>query len=314
VRLLAALLLLILSSASAASGDVSAYRALVEQDLRLATIGYRLAAANAAYCTRKARNPGMVLHDVAQYPDRKVAAVAFAFPGSIAVGGVVEKGPADQAGLRSGDGLRTIGSIRIEYPETAPQSPTYERLGKVKTILAGALERKASVEIGVVRGMTSVMATVAPPLICASDFWVDTRDNLDAGADGDRVRMTTGLMAFASDDDELAAAVAHELAHNILGHRQRLAGIRRGKTKAIYETEIEADRLSVWLMANAGYDTAAAMRFAERYGRKTGLGIFSAATHPRWQKRVEILQAEIALMAQTPSQNGLLPPPLLVGG
>jgi beta-barrel assembly-enhancing protease len=120
------------------------------------------------------------------------------------------------------------------------------------------------------------------------------------------------LIEFAGDDQELAAAVAHELAHNLLDHRQQLKTKRR--TKSTLVTEIEADRLSVWLMANAGYDPNAALRFAERYGRKTGLGIFSDGTHFRWQKRVKVMQAEIDLMQKAEKQERLLPPPLLIGG
>ncbi len=64
-------------------------------------------------------------------------------------------------------------------------------------------------------------------------------------------------------------------------------------------------------MANAGYDTAVALRFAERYGRKTGLGIFSAGTHLRWKNRQKVMQQEIALIESILDERGLRPPPLL---
>ena len=152
--------------------------------------------------------------------------------------------------------------------------------------------------------------TLNPPAICASKFWLDTKSSLDAGADGDGVRVTEGLLAFTTQDDaELAAVVAHEMAHNLLGHRERLSGNR--SRKAILATETEADRLSVWLMANAGYDPVAAVRFAERYGRKTGLGIFSDGTHLRWKNRVKLMQGEIDLMQRTSKTGGLYAPSLL---
>src|SRR3546814_14345684 len=64
---------------------------------------------------------------------------------------------------------------------------------------------------------------------CASDFRVEARDTESGAADGRLVLISAGLAAFAADDDELAAAVAHELAHNILRHRERLdaAGVDR---------------------------------------------------------------------------------------
>ncbi|MEW6577430.1 MAG: hypothetical protein AB1408_13855, partial [Pseudomonadota bacterium] len=48
---------------------VEAYRGLVAQDLRLATVGYHLAKGSAEYCRNTWRNPGWVLHDLRQYPD-----------------------------------------------------------------------------------------------------------------------------------------------------------------------------------------------------------------------------------------------------
>ena len=69
MRIIAALILAVAAIAGHAAVDqsqVMAYRALIDQDLRLATTGYRLALANAAYCDRKERNSGWVIHDVAQ--------------------------------------------------------------------------------------------------------------------------------------------------------------------------------------------------------------------------------------------------------
>lgn len=298
--------------AAASAPDIAAYRALVEQDLRLATIGYRLASANAPFCERKARNPAMVLHDVAQYPDTKTAFAAFAFPEPIAVAALVKGGPADAAGIKVGDGVQAIGDDSLDLPDRAEQGPTYERIVDAKDKLAQSLAESGAVQLRLLRGTSPKTAILAPPLVCASDFWVDTRNKLDAGADGNQVRVTTALMLFTPDDGELAAAVAHELSHNLLGHRERLKA--KPGMKAVLATEIEADRLSVWLMANAGYDPTAALRFAERYGRKTGLGIFSDGTHLRWKNRVRVMQAEIDLIAGTSKQSGLAAPPLLVGG
>ncbi len=301
-------------TAAPSASDIEAYRQLAAMDKRVASIGYRLASANAPFCARKERNPGWVLHSYRQYPDRDLARAAFDFPTPVAIAAIVDNGPAALAGLRDGYGLKDMdGGIWFggERQDHVASVELIETIGKRLDALFAA---PGSVMLTFSIAGTDELKTVQidPPAICASRFFVDTKDAVDAGADGARVRLTTGLLAFTPNDDELAAVIAHELAHNLLGHRARLDAIKKGKTKATYLTEMEADRLSVWLMANAGYDSAAALTFAERFGRKYGLGIFSAATHPRWKKRVAIMREELDRIANTPTADGLRAPPLLM--
>jgi predicted Zn-dependent protease len=125
---------------------------------------------------------------------------------------------------------------------------------------------------------------------------------MNAQADGVYVQVTTALAEYAEDEAELAAVLAHEFAHNVLGHRVRLnqAGVQRGvfanfgsNARRIRETEIEADRLSVYLMEQAGYDPQGAVRFWSRFGRR-GLNFLGSPTHPNWRLRVQSLETEIA--------------------
>jgi beta-barrel assembly-enhancing protease len=317
VKLLAGILLLFACFALHAAPkqrDIEAYRALVQQDLRLATIGYRLASANAPFCARRERNPGLVIHDEQQYPSRDTARAAFLFRLPVAVSAVVPGGAADRAGIKAGFALVALNDVPFGWHSETRNRQNVARLETVQRALRHAMIVSATTQVTFATESGREIFTLNPELICASRFWVDARPAIDAGADGDGVRVTAGLMEFASDDQEMAAAVAHELAHNLLDHRQQIKGNQ--STKAVLATEIEADRLSVWLMANAGYEPKAALRFIERYGRRTGLGIFSAGTHLRWKNRVKVMQSEIDLMERTAKQDRLLPPPLLleIGG
>ncbi|MGE0180084.1 MAG: peptidase M48, Ste24p, partial [Sphingomonas sp.] len=65
--------------------------------------------------------------------------------------------------------------------------------------------------------------------------------------------------------------------------------------RLIRETEAEADRLSVWLLARAGYDPEAAGRFWRRFGQR-GLNIFGSPTHGGWRGRLSRFDSEIAIM------------------
>lgn len=308
-------LLLAVTAPAPGEADVAAYRALIEQDLRLATVSYAVASANAPFCKRKSRNLGWVLHDERQYPDRKLAAAAFAFRHPVSVAAVVAGAPADRVGIRPGEGLIAVNENAWEnawdWKATTPSEASGQRLETVLEAIDANLAESGPIEITMGTAQDARRFKLDPPAICASRFWVDVRDKIDAGADGEKVRITSGMMQFLAGDDEVAAVVAHELAHNVLGHRARLNAVKRGKTKAILTTEIEADRLSVWLMTNAGYDPAAALRFTERHGRKHGYGIFSDGTHLRWKNRVKVMQVEIDLMARTQKRDGKLSPPLL---
>jgi beta-barrel assembly-enhancing protease len=313
VKWLATLVLLAAPALAAPKAeDIAAYRALAAMDGRVATIGYRLAAANTPFCRLKARNPGWVLNGIAQFEDTETAAAAFGFGRwQATIVALVPNGPAAKAGLSMGDEMISLPGTRWDQRLHVLPFPNEQNMEDLRETLQAMWAEKGFVEIEMEVGKTWKTLNFAPPEICASDFWVDTKTKVDAGADGDRVRVTSGLVEYVANDDELAAVIAHELSHNILGHRARLNGLKKGKTKAILATEIEADRLSVWLMANAGYNPNAALSFAERFGRKYGLGIFSDGTHPRWKKRVATMQAEIDLIAATPATNSLRDPPLL---
>lgn len=314
-RLLFVVLLFLGAAAQAARPDAKsteAFEALTQMDARLATVGYRLAAANAPYCTAKFRNPGWVLHGIGQYEDEKAARAAFSFAhGAVAIAALVPDGPAAKAGLRVGDGLNDIPGTKWDRRMHVLPGSGRDDMEALRQMLAETWRAKPAISMTFASAQGPLELALAPQPICASDFWVDTRDKVDAGADGERVRLTVGIMNYVADDHELAAVVAHEMAHNLLDHRMRLNGLKRGKTRATYATEVEADQLSVWLMANAGYDVAAVLRFAERYGRQFGLGIFADGTHPRWKKRVASMRAEIETMALVPATNGLRAPPLL---
>jgi beta-barrel assembly-enhancing protease len=189
----------------------------------------------------------------------------------------------------------------------------YDRVASVKAMIQESLRTSQVAGMEVQRQSAAKMLILSPPEICASDFQIDTVDGKDAGADGHMVSISLPLARYAADDTEFAAIVAHELSHNILGHRARLDTAKLGKNrKAVLATEIEADRLSVWLMANAGYDPQAAVRFAQRCRKDSCLGLFTDGMHPGWKQRAEIMSAEIAALDAAPKLAGLAQPPLLM--
>lgn len=319
------------SGAQPFDGQIDAYRDLAEHDKRLADIGYRLSRANADFCPEVLPKMGWVLHDIAQYPSPELARAAFKFASPISILNLVKDAPADRAGVRAGDGFVGIyyqdenAIIRTSPIENSDKKNDFERMGQTIQQIGDVLSRLAKHDlIGtpnviIMRDGKILSLPFALNNACASDYILDASDKIDAGANGRHVRVTHAVSRFTVDDDEYAALVAHELAHNILQHRKRLEAAKRGvgpmakfgRNKRIKTIEEEADRLSVWLMANAGFDVHAAARFHERLGTRKGRPFLGSLTHNKWRKRVSFVQQEIAALNLAVPIKGLRPPPML---
>ena len=136
--------------------------------------------------------------------------------------------------------------------------------------------------------------------------------------------VTRGLLALANDTSEVAAVMAHEIAHVTLRHasqreeaaktadlRRRVAGVvqsrERGEEVQAIEKlslasfsrrqELEADQIGVKTIARAGYDPYGAARFLEALGKSTAMRAALlgqkgsdetdiTATHPSTPERV----------------------------
>lgn len=316
--ILAALTLLAAPLASAAPGHASSpYAALAATEARVAAIGFRLTTANAAWCAVRQPQFGWIWGDPRLYDgDRRAEALA-AYGANDAshafVAAVAPASPAASAGLRVGDPVVAIDAAPV--PDGQGDHP-FARITAIEGQIA-ALSAETPLDVHVGGGR---VVRVTPVPGCASDFRVEAKDKPGAVADGRLVLVNQGLADFAADDTELAAAIAHELAHNILRHRARLdaAGVDRGlgkqfgrNARLFRQTEVEADRLSVWLLAGAGYDPGAAARFWSKFGQRKGRPLFQAGTHPSWRERVEALEAEAEAIAAARAAGQPLRPPLV---
>lgn len=277
-------------------------------DMRLATIGYRIATANAHLCADLEPATGVQLHSIDQYPgvDRDRLQASFGFATRVAVGGVVSGSPAAAAGIVQNDSLARIGDQTIPpifSADDRPRDPT-ALINRLYDDLAAG-DPHAPMRFDVVRGDDRLAVSVTPVPACRSRFEVDFASGLDAEADGRLVKLHAGF--FDRYADELVAVVvAHELSHNILRHRVRLndQGVSRGifagfgrNVRYFRQTEVEADILAVHLLANAGYDPILAGRFWRDYGPGASAGFLASRTHPGWRDRAARSDAEAARIA-----------------
>jgi hypothetical protein len=297
-------------------------QALSTADLRVATITFRLAAANIELCKDQAPLSGLSLHDASQYDvDYRPAAVRLfglgKWPGVMAI---VPGGPADRAGLRSGDALLAINGVAIpaapDDQEGGSAPASYDRMARILEQFDAALAG-GPVTLTVARAGAELKLRLAPVTGCASRSQLLPDDKRDAGADGRMISITTAMVDFARNDDELAVVISHEMAHNAMRHRQLLdaQGVSRGllshfgaNARKIRATEQEADRLGLYMMARAGFDIMAAPAFWRRFGKATDFGPLSDATHPRGREREQAMLGLIGdINAKRASGQPLVP-------
>lgn len=276
----------------------SAMLALRAFDIRVATIGHRLAVGGVDLCTERQWRPGITLHALSQYlgPSRQAAQRAFRLDRGAGILALAVGGPSERAGLRPDDIVMAVDGRPLPEPEGRTFAAIEPLLDAFESAFADG-----SATLDILRGGEPLTMVVPAEEGCISRFQVVPARSPDARADGIYVQINHGLDLHVRDDSELAAVIAHEFAHNVLRHKARLNAlqVKRGvaanlgrNAVLIRETEVEAERLSVYLLQRAGYDPQAAIRFWSRFGRR-GLNFLTSPTHPGWRRRIALFEAEI---------------------
>lgn len=301
VRILA-LAALAFAAPSLAKGDGLA--SLRAQDERLLRIAEPILAGNAALCDRTMPRLGVALQSADQYSAE--ARPPFAAP--VAFAAVLPGSPAEQAGIARDDGLVSVdGKPIVKRPDLkdAPlRDSAFELLAQH---LAGT-----PLVLGVVHAGQQRELSIAAGRECLALVEILAGGGDEARSDGRVIQIGYGLAGRASDE-QIAAIFAHELAHSILHHRARLAAADVNKgllgefgrdRRLNLQAEKEADRLSVYLLANAGLDPhSAAALWRSKLGRSLSGGIFHDRMHLSAKGRAALLDSEVAarLAAGAPS-------------
>ena len=275
------------ADARQALDQVAAREALVQ------TVGWRLARGNAAFCENAPPAIGLTLLDTAQFDEPEVIRATLKLSGPVAVLAVGDDSPAARAGLRPFDGVATLGELRVAAIP-AREGRDWRRATMLHDHVDRMLARDGAVAID--------GAAVTGVSACATRW--ELRDgSTTLAADGTRVLVGDAFPGLGYPEDEFAAALAHELAHNILRHPARLE--HDGRTRRnVRRTEREADRMTPWLLASAGYDPAAAARLIARSRPRHGGGLFRRRTHDGWDERIEAIEAELPRIAAAIARSG----------
>ena len=228
---------------------------------------------------------------------------------------VIQGSAADKAGLKPMDRIVTI--FGIAAPNTTDAKEDYEEILEENLTSANL---GVPVEMQVERKGKIKNITIKPDNVCPYNLRIDKDDPaINAYANGEDICLTQPIIDYMQDDLELAAIMAHELAHNTLGHSDSkelnaalgaLAGgiidglandpsgnganlgAELGRKVYSKDFEHEADYLSVYYVARAGYDykqvSVVQKKLAARYQNSI---YFSSDTHPKPQERSALLVA-----------------------
>jgi hypothetical protein len=275
---------------------IAATHDLQADDARVQSIGFRLVTANAALCRNLQPSIGLLLQDVRNFNQPDAVRAALGISGDFAVEAVAAGSPAEKAGLKAGAEVTAIdGQVLAALPSAA--SGEFARLASVHDRIDAGLARSGAVTLRLVERSVTISAVPA----CRSRFELLTEGDR-AVADGARVLISRRTLGRTVSDDEAAFLLGHELAHNVLGHRARLDAVGRG-IAAVRATEREADRLGLWLMANARYNPAAVPAFMRRYGPQGLLALVQEPTHDRAETRARMLEEELKELRSVPADS-----------
>jgi len=298
MRLTLVALLTTLSILMAPSANAQTSEELSTQDLRLARIADAMLISNAGLCRQTMPVTGMILHSADQYGEGARALFA---DGPLAIAQIVPGSAAEANGLQAGDVITSINGTRVT--NLAPQGEDHVR--EEAFFLLADLPQDEAIELMVLRDGAERPVRIDAPRGCRSLVEILVADGPNARSDGRVIQFQYDFAATLADE-QIAVVLAHELAHTVLEHRRRkeAEGIDNesimrhlGRNQQVNrKAEVEADRLSVHLLANAGYDPAIIVDFWNTpEGIEAGGGAMPSFIYPSQSARAELISREIAM-------------------
>ncbi len=227
---------------------------------------------------------------------------------------VLDKSPAEKAGLRQGDEIVSINGR--EVPATAREYADF----------ASMLRASGVLKMHVLRNGVPADVTVEQVTSCNYPVVMMNGNDVNAMADGQKIYVWQGLMRLMDNDAELATVIAHELAHNIRKHGEMAksnmlaggvggllldivaaavgvntqAGFSKmgqqiGRNAYSKDMEREADYVGLYLLALSGYDIREAPNVFRRLGMANPRSIEGkyAVSHPSTPERFVYIEKTV---------------------
>jgi len=260
------------------SDVLAEYKALNDRIIRLQA---PLRLANTKLCPRTERDPGFITHRLDDYPPH-MQNMAQEFLGLKATGifirNVRRGSPAQNAQIQDGDEIIAINGKTITNKIRNTQIQIYPALAR-NAFNAAQTRMTLRAPHGHIYE-TSLRAQTA----CDVPASVIFSEDINGHTDGTEVFVTSALVKSVGDDVNLSLVLAHEMAHIIAGHNQLTPSAA---------LELEADRMALVLMHNAGLDIHKAVAFWRDASHPHTPLQNSSATHPSIAARYENFQTEL---------------------
>lgn len=276
--------------------ETQAFQEMLRLQDQLSRLSAPILKVNHDLCEKTAPSIGAMTHTVKSY-DKKLRPAArreigagddpsifYIRPGS----------PAEKAGLKVGD-------ILLDYSDNP--IPAYGK--RIAQIL------EESTDLRIRRNQVIETVSINPEMACDYPVVLKMTSTINAYATGKSIIMTSGMMNFSIHDDELAAIIGHELAHNELGHIRKiitnivLSGFATRYTRGF---ESEADYVGLYYAARAGYNIDRVEQMWRRLGKMNMKYIARDKTHPRFPDRyVRLAAARAEIKAKQERGETLIP-------
>jgi hypothetical protein len=296
----------------------------LRQQQRVEDVGHALLAAATPFCNNVALpRAGIRFANVYSFaPDYRLAAQMLGFSDTLIVTGVAKGSAADRAGFLAGDRVVALdGGTSPTGPNAVQALIAALSVRRVPapsiTVRHGPLPSDSARSESPSASTTSVRTiSVAADTICGYNLTAIRKEDLNAWSDGVNVTVTSAMLRFAADDDELATVLSHEIAHNAMRHIQAKQkntalgglfgalidiaaatqgvntqgeftrqGMEAGAIVFSQDFEREADYVGVYLLARAGRRTTRAPNFWRRMAQEDPRSIKFASTHPTSAER-----------------------------
>lgn len=180
--------------------------------------------------------------------------------------------PASRAGLQVGDVV-----VELDGKPLRTSSDLYRRLDRPK---------RSEIPVLVRRGAQELEVQMPLELGCFTGAGLWLSDQVNAYKTHHGIYITSGMIRFATSDDEIAILLGHELGHGIL------------QTGSKPHFEADADYIGLYLAARAGFEISAAPEFWKRIALRNPYVLTDSRnsgfrSHPRSAGRALALESTI---------------------